>query len=497
MTTPCSVRAPSAALPRPNELQLQTAHSIGGAWISSARTFTVHSPIDWPHPLAEVPRGDAATVDRAVQAAQQAFPAWASLSPEERAVYLERLACLIEANAERIASIECLDVGMLYRSLRERLVFRAARNYRFAARVACEYGEPTWTTDGLRTRVTAMPAGPAAIIIPWNAPFMLATWKTAAALAAGCTVVLKPPEWAPLSCCLLAELVEQAAFPPGVFNVVHGIGEEVGAALVRHPGIRRISFTGSTETGRRIGAQAGANLVPYTAELGGKSPFVVFADADLEAAARMAAMQYDDAGQICFAGTRLLVDESVAEPFLERFVAAVARHVLGDPREPETTIAPLIHPEHLARVEGFVERARRDGARVLVGGRRATEVGRLWYVPTLIMPRHNDQEIVQREVFGPVLTLQLFRSEAEAIQLANSTAYGLAAVVYTESAVRADRVARSLRAGTVWINTWAARDLAAPFGGIGDSGLGREGGRWGLEFYSDLKAIQQREEGAK
>ncbi len=484
---------PVAPLPTAHDLGVHTEHFIGGEWVESTHRFAVHSPIDWQHVLATVARGDTEAVDRAVRAAAAAFPGWSRLRPEERATYLERLAQEIEADAERIALVECLDVGMLYRSMRERLVYRAAKNYRFYARVACEYGTPEWSADGIHTRVQLTPAGPAAIIIPWNAPFMLATWKTAAALAAGCTVVLKPPEWAPLSCGVLAELVQRAGFPPGVFNVVHGFGEEAGAALVAHPEIERISFTGSTETGRLIGRQAGEQLVPYTAELGGKSPFLVFADADLDAAARMAANQYDDAGQICFAGTRLLVAEEVAEDFLERFQRAVAAHVLGDPRDPATTIAPLIHPEHLARVEGFVERAKQDGTRVLWGGRRAHEVGELWYEPTLVLPRHNQQEIVQREVFGPVLTLQLFRSESEAIELANSTPYGLAAVLYTASRERAERLAREIRSGTVWINTWAARDLRAPFGGIGWSGLGREGGRWGIEFYSDIKAVQWRE----
>jgi acyl-CoA reductase-like NAD-dependent aldehyde dehydrogenase len=482
------------ALPTAEELRLRTDHYVGGRWLVASQRFEVRSPIQWSHVLATVVRGDAATVDAAVAAARAAFPDWSRRTPDERGKYLDRLADLIEAEVERIALVECVDVGMLYRSMRERLVYRAAMNYRFYAQVARQLEEPVWSTNGLWTRVVRQPAGPAAIIIPWNAPFMLATWKTAAALAAGCTVVLKPPEWAPLSCCVLAELVEAAGFPPGVFNIVHGYGDEAGAALVAHPGIRRISFTGSTETGRLIGAQAGRNLVPYTAELGGKSPFIVFADTDLDAAARMAANQYDDAGQICFAGTRLLVEEPIAELFLERFYQAVARHVLGDPRVPETTIAPLIHPEHLARVEGFVERAVRDGARILLGGRRAVEVGDLWYEPTLVAPRHNEQEIVQSEVFGPVLTFQVFRTEHEAIELANSTAYGLAAVVYTSSAERADRVARQLRAGTVWVNTWAARDLQAPFGGIGASGLGREGGQWGIDFHSDLKAIQWREE---
>jgi betaine-aldehyde dehydrogenase/5-carboxymethyl-2-hydroxymuconic-semialdehyde dehydrogenase len=334
-----------------------------------------------------------------------------------------------------------------------------------------------------------MPSGPAAVITPWNAPFMLSTWKTAPGLAAGCTVVLKPPEWAPLSCSLLADLADEAGLPAGVFNVVQGIGEEAGAALVAHPGLRRISFTGSPETGRLIGTAAAANIVPFTAELGGKGPLIVFADSDLDAAAAKASGQYDDAGQVCLAGTRLLVEESIRDAFLERFHAGVDAQVLGDPRDEATTISPLIHPDHLARVEAFVERARANGDRIVRGGRRA-EIGGLWYEPTLIEPLSNESEIVQREVFGPVLTFQTFRDEAEAVALANSTEYGLSAIVYTGSRERAERVGTAVRAGTVWVNCFLVRDLTAPFGGVGISGIGREGGDYALDFYSDLKTLQ-------
>jgi betaine-aldehyde dehydrogenase/5-carboxymethyl-2-hydroxymuconic-semialdehyde dehydrogenase len=250
-----------------------------------------------------------------------------------------------------------------------------------------------------------------------------------------------------------------------------------------------VSFTGSSDTGRLVATAAARNLVPFTAELGGKGPLVVFADADLDAAAKKAALQYDDSGQNCMAGTRVLVEETAAGEFLERFHSAVDAQVLGDPREEATTISPLFHREHLARVEGFVERARANGDRIVRGGHVA-EIGGLWYEPTLVEPRSNDSEIVQREVFGPVLTFQTFGTEEEAVSLANSTEYGLAAIVYTSSAARAERVGRSLRAGTVWVNCFLVRDLTAPFGGIGISGVGREGGEYALDFYSDLKTLQ-------
>ena len=467
---------------------VSTDHFIGGERVPSARRFEDVSPID-QRVLATVSRGDAEEADRAVRAARDAFPAWAELGPGGRAEHLHRLADLVDANVERLAAVECEDMAMLLRSLRARVIHRGARNYRAYADLAVAYEERDWRSNSTWNRVQRMASGPAVVITPWNAPFMLSTWKTAPALAAGCTVVLKPAEWSPLSCSLLADLTAEAGFPPGVFNVVQGLGEEVGAALVAHPLVRRISFTGSPETGRLIGVSAAKNLVPFTAELGGKAPFVVFDDADLDAASAKAAGQYDDAGQVCLAGTRLLIQERVRDAFLKRFHKHVDRHVLGDPRRDRTTISPLIHPEHLARVEGFVERARANGDRIVRGGRRS-ELGGLWYEPTLVEPRSNDSEIVQREVFGPVLTIQTFRDEQEAVELANSTEYGLSAIVYTGSSGRAERVGRTIRAGTVWVNAFLVRDLTAPFGGCGISGIGREGGNYALDFYSDLKTLQ-------
>jgi betaine-aldehyde dehydrogenase/5-carboxymethyl-2-hydroxymuconic-semialdehyde dehydrogenase len=337
-----------------------------------------------------------------------------------------------------------------------------------------------------------MPAGPAVIITPWNAPWLLSTWKLAPALAAGNPVILKPAEWSPLSASLLADLADDVGLPPGVLNVVQGIGEEVGAALTADPRVRRISFTGSPEAARIIGQAAARNIVPFTAELGGKNPFVVFDDADVEAAATKAAGQYDDGGQVCLAGTRLLVHDHVADRFLERFAAHTDAHVLGDSRDQATTISPLIHPDHLARVDGFVQRARAAGDTIVRGGRRADVDGRqgLWYEPTLIAPASNASEVVQREVFGPVLTFQTFSDTEHAIALANSTDYGLSALVYTTSRDRAERVGRAIRAGIVWVNTFLVRDLTAPFGGCGISGIGREGGDYALDFHADLKTLQ-------
>ena len=303
-------------------------------------------------------------------------------------------------------------MAMLLRSLKARVISRGARNYRAYADLAVAYEERDWRSNGTWNRVQRMPAGPAAVITPWNAPFMLSTWKTAPALAAGCTMVLKPAEWSPLSCSILADLVQEAGFPPGVFNIVQGIGEEIGAALVANPFLRRISFTGSPETGRLIAVSAAKNLVPFTAELGGKGPLIVFEDCDLDAAAKKAAGQYDDSGQVCLAGTRLLVQESIRDAFLEKLQrlhrCARARRPARR-RDDDLAADP---PAHLERVAGFVDRARAAGNRIVRGGARA---GGLHYEPTLIEPNSNHTEVVQKEVFGPVLTLQTFSDEDEAV----------------------------------------------------------------------------------
>jgi acyl-CoA reductase-like NAD-dependent aldehyde dehydrogenase len=472
-----------------NGFSVSTEHYIAGRRLGSPSTFEVRSPLDWDWKLADVARGDAATADAAVTAAVEAFPAWAALTPEARAEHLHRLADVIDANTERVAQVETVDMAMRLQSLRERLVHRGAENLRNYADLAAQHEERVWSSKGTENRVIRMPAGPAVVITPWNAPWMLSTWKIAPALAAGNTVVLKPAEWSPLSASLLGDLADEAGLPAGVLNIVQGIGEEVGAALVADRRIRRISFTGSPEAARHIGRAAAQNIVPFTAELGGKGPLIVFDDCDLDAAAKKAAWQYDDSGQVCLAGTRLLVQDSVRADFLDRFHAHVDTHVLGDSRADDTTITPMIHPDHLANVDGFVQRARTAGDRIVRGG-HVHEDGGLFYEPTLIEPVSNGSEVVQREVFGPVLTFQTFADEDEAVRLADSTAYGLSAIVYTGSRERAERVGRAVRAGTVWVNTFLVRDLTAPFGGCRISGIGREGGDFALEFHADLKTLQ-------
>jgi acyl-CoA reductase-like NAD-dependent aldehyde dehydrogenase len=470
-------------------VEVSTEHWIGGERVLSPETFPVASPIDGAH-LADVCAGGAAEVEAAVAAARRAFPAWAALGPEGRHPVLRRFAEGLLARAKELAAVETADNGSLLLGNVHRVVPRAAHNLQFFADEALRLGHAIDSPE-VENVVRYEPAGVAALITPWNAPLMLTTWKVGPALAAGDTVVVKPPEWAPLTCSLLADVAREAGLPAGVLNVVQGIGEEAGAALARHGDLDRISFTGSTDTAREICQAAARTLTPVSFELGGKSPFLVFADADLEGAAQTVAGQFVNAGQVCLAGTRILCEARVAEGFLELVRKAAATMLVGDPRQPATRVGPLIAPEHFARVEGFVDRALEAGAKPLFGGRRHARGG-LYYEPTLLSGVDQEMEIVQREVFGPVLTWQTFEGEEEAVALANGTRYGLAAMVWTRDAERARRVAARVVAGTVWVNCFFIRELAAPFGGARDSGIGREGGTWSFDFFADVKNVATR-----
>ena len=469
-------------------VRVDPRHWIAGERVESGTSFANLSPIDGA-PLGEVARGGASEVDAAVTAAQAAFGSWAALGPEGRAPILHRVADLVEARLEEFAQLETRDNGSLLRSHRRGVMPRVAMNIRFFADFAVnDLRHPEFETRGHTNVVSWDPAGVAAIITPWNAPLMLATWRIGPALASGDTVVLKPPEWAPLTASLFADLTAEAGMPPGVFNVVQGIGAEAGAALAGHPGVARICFTGSVPTAKAVARAAAENLTPLSFELGGKSPTIVMDDADLGLAAEIAAEQYDNAGQVCLAGTRLLVHERVAVEFAERLAAKVEEIRQGDPRDEATDLGPQIHPVHLERIEGFVQRARSDGATVAFGGERVEPVaGGYYFAPTLILDARPGSEILTQEVFGPVLTMQTFASEDEAIALANGTDYGLAATLVCGDRPRAERIASQLVAGTVWVNCFFVRDLRAPFGGSRKSGIGREGGTWSFDFYADVK----------
>jgi 5-carboxymethyl-2-hydroxymuconic-semialdehyde dehydrogenase len=465
---------------------VDTRHWIGGRRMASPRTFTDLSPID-EQPLAEVAQGGEDEVAAAMRAAGEAFPGWAATPPAGRAAILHAIADGIERRAEELAQVETRDNGSLLRSHRRSVMPRVAQNFRFFAGWLGELDGGGLEVSGHREQVSWAPSGVTAVITPWNAPLMLATWRIAPALAAGNTVVAKPPEWAPLTASLLAGITHGAGLPDGVFNVVQGLGTEAGAALVAHPDLARVAFTGSAATGRKVAAAAGAQLTPVSLELGGKSPLLVFADADLDLAVTHAAGQYDNAGQVCLAGTRLLIEEPIAGEFTARFLERAAALRQGDPRDEATDIGPAITREHLARVDGFVRRAVAAGARPLLGGGVNPALGGLYYLPTLLAGAAAGAEILTEEVFGPVLTVQTFTGEDEAVALANSTRYGLAATMFTGREDRAERVAARLRAGTVWVNCFFVRDLRAPFGGAGLSGIGREGGTWSFDFYADVK----------
>ncbi|MFF1398184.1 aldehyde dehydrogenase [Streptomyces sp. NPDC058287] len=462
---------------------VDTRHWIGGERVASADTFVDVSPIDGSV-LGEIARGTAAEASAAVAAARAAFPGWAATPRAERARILHAVADAVDKRVEDLSIVETHDNGALLRSHRRGVMPRVAHNFRFFADWLVGLGHDDFDTRGHTNHVSWDPAGPCVLITPWNAPLMLASWKIAPALAAGNTVILKPAEWSPLTASLFADIAAEAGLPAGVLNVVQGYGAEAGSALVSHPGVRRISFTGSVPTAKTIAAAAAANLVPASFELGGKSPLLVFADADLDLAVDLAVEQYDNAGQVCLAATRILVEETIAEEFTRRFAAKASALRQGDPRDESTDIGPNIHTRQLEKIDGFVQRALAAGARAVIGGRRGEGQ---YYAPTLLTDVAQDSEIVQEEVFGPVLTLQTFADEDEAVRLANDTRFGLAATVATGDRGRAERVTDRLVAGTVWVNCFFVRDLQAPFGGSRHSGVGREGGTWSFDFYCDLK----------
>ncbi|MGV8913034.1 MAG: aldehyde dehydrogenase [Rhodoglobus sp.] len=466
---------------------VDTRHFINGERVASEETFTNTSPIDGSN-LGEIARGGQREIDLAVAAARAAFPGWAATSPKDRAAIMHKIADLVEERVSELANVETMDNGALLRSHLRGVMPRVAHNFRFFADyLVNDLGHPDFETRGHNNHVSWDPSGVAALITPWNAPLMLATWKIAPALAAGDTVVLKPAEWTPLTASLFADITAEAGLPAGVFNVVQGYGKEAGASLVAHPDLSRISFTGSVPTAKSIARAAADNLTPCSFELGGKSPCIVMEDADLELAATLAVEQYDNAGQVCLSGTRILVHENIADAFAEAFKAKVATLRQGDPRDIETDIGPQVHRVHFERIKGFVDRAKDGGANILFGGSPNAELGGLYFSPTLVKNPEVDSEIVTQEVFGPVLTMQTFTTDDEVVAMANGTEFGLAAILVSGNREHADVIAKQLVAGTIWVNCFFVRDLRAPFGGSKKSGVGREGGTWSFDFYADVK----------
>ncbi|MBV8094788.1 MAG: aldehyde dehydrogenase [Acetobacteraceae bacterium] len=470
---------------------------IDGAWCDaiSGRTFETKNPYTgevW----ARLPQADHRDVDRAVRAAHAAFTTgpWAQMTASDRGLLLYRLADVIAANTERLADLEVRDNGKLRVEMLGQMKY-LPRWFQYYGGLADKVQGHVTPIDkkGMFHYIIYEPVGVVGAITPWNSPLLLTVWKLAPALAAGNTVVVKPSEFASASMLGLAELFEQAGFPNGVLNVVTGFGHDAGASLVEHPLVARIAFTGGNVGGRKISEAAARNFKRVSLELGGKSPNIVFEDADLDAAVKGAISGvFAASGQTCMAGSRLLAHASIHDELVERLVARVSQARLGDPNAPDTEVGPVATEPQLARVLEYIEVAKNEGARCVLGGKRPdrAECGSGWFVePTIFTSVNNDMRIAREEVFGPVLSVIKFETDDEAVAIANDTEFGLAAGIWTQSLERAISLPRRLQAGTVWVNAYRVVSYLAPFGGMKESGIGRENGAEAIYEYLEAKSV--------
>ena len=458
----------------------------------SGATFDSVSPIDM-RKIATVARGGAEDIDAAAKAAHGAFDAWRDMDGGKRRAILHRIADGIAARAEEIALLECVDTGQAHRFM-AKAALRGADNFRFFADRAPQARDgQSLFASGQMNVTSRRPIGPVGVITPWNTPFMLSTWKIAPALAAGCTVVHKPAELSPVTARILMDIAEEAGLPPGVWNLVNGFGEDAGRALTEHPLIKAIAFVGESATGKMIMRQGAETLKRVHFELGGKNPVVVFADADLDKAADAAAfMIYSLNGERCTSSSRVLVESSIHDDFVAVLADKARRLKIGHPLDPDTVVGPLIHPDHEAKVLSYFDIARDEGVTIAAGGSKVTEgdFGDGCYVaPTLFTGARQDMRIAQEEIFGPVLTAIPFADEAEALEMANDVAYGLAGYLWTNDMTRALRFSDAMDAGMIWVNSENVRHLPTPFGGTKDSGIGRDGGDWSFDFYMETRNV--------
>lgn len=442
---------------------------------------------------SRIPDSDERDVDAAVQAASDAFPAWSAMASEERFEIMMRIVRLIERDLEALALAESIDNGKPV-SLAKRVdIPRAAANFRFYATAQMHLANESHQTAGQAINYTLhQPLGVVGCISPWNLPLYLFTWKIAPAIAVGCTVVAKPSEVTPMTAYLLSKLCIEAGLPPGVLNIVHGTGPKTGAAIVSHPDVKAISFTGGTATGEWIAREAAPKFKKLSLELGGKNPNIIFADCDYESMIETTLLSsFSNQGEICLCGSRIFVERSIYDRFRTDFVNRVSALKVGDPRAVETDLGAIVSKQHFEKILSYVKLAETEGGVVLTGGTAVNVDGfGGWFIaPTVIEGLPFDCRTNQEEIFGPVVTIQPFDSEDEVVDYANSVRYGLASTVWTQDLTRAHRVAARIEAGIVWINCWLLRDLRTPFGGVKDSGIGREGGFEALRFFTEEKNV--------